>query len=50
MKQVEILCPDCGKLLTKVSADSVATLICWCRRCRQEKTIPYNRAVEPPKK
>lgn len=44
MKEVELFCPDCGKLITKVSADSVVTLICWCRRCRQEKTISYNRA------
>lgn len=38
-----ILCPDCGKLLLKVTGNSRATLICWCRRCRTEKTIP----VEP---
>lgn len=49
MKQVEILCPCCGKLLLKVSADSVATMICWCRRCRQEKIIKY-RATEPVRK
>ncbi len=50
MKEVEILCPDCGKMLLKVSTDSDATLICWCRRCRTEKRIKFKRASEPVKK
>lgn len=49
MKQIDILCPECSKLLLKVTADSEATMICWCRRCRQEKKITH-RAEEPPKK
>lgn len=49
MNTVEILCPDCGKLLLKVTADSKATMICWCRRCKAEKTITYKRANEPSK-
>jgi phage FluMu protein Com len=49
MNKVEIKCPDCGKLIIKVSADSKATLYGWCRRCRQEKKI-IHRAVEPPRK
>lgn len=44
----KILCPDCGKFLLKVTQDTKGTTICWCRRCRDEKTIPiYDRAVEP---
>lgn len=49
MKLIEIVCPDCGKLIIKVSVDSVVTLFGWCRRCREEKKIKY-RAEEPPKK
>ncbi len=40
-KSVDIVCPDCGKLLLKVTEDSDATMICWCRRCRQEKIIRF---------
>lgn len=47
METVEIVCPDCGKKLAKISTDSKATLVLWCRRCRQEKVIKYNRAKEP---
>jgi uncharacterized paraquat-inducible protein A len=46
MKKVEILCPDCKKLITVISADSNATIFGYCRRCRQEKIIKY-RAAEP---
>ena len=46
MKKVEIVCPDCGKLITKVSSDSIVTIFGFCRRCKAEKTIFY-RAVEP---
>ena len=49
MKKVDIICPDCGKLLLKVTADSEVTLFGWCRRCREEKKI-IHRAEEPPKK
>lgn len=47
MSKVNILCPDCGKLITKVSADSVVTLFGWCKTCKAEKKITYNRAKEP---
>jgi endogenous inhibitor of DNA gyrase (YacG/DUF329 family) len=46
MRKVEILCPDCGKLITKVSEDSRATIYGFCRRCKAEKVIIY-RAKEP---
>lgn len=49
MEKVDIICPDCGKLLLKVTADSEVTLFGWCRRCRQEKKI-IHRVKEPPKK
>lgn len=49
MKVIEIVCPDCGKLITKVTEDSSVTVIGWCRRCKREKIIKY-RAKEPPKK
>ena len=48
MKKVEILCPDCGKLITKVSEDSQVKVYGFCRRCKAEKTITYPiRAIEP---
>jgi phage FluMu protein Com len=49
MSKVEILCPDCGKLIVKVSPDSKATIYGFCRRCKAEKAItyPYTRAKEP---
>ena len=46
MKKVEIRCPDCNKLITKVSEDSNVTVYGYCRRCKQEKKIIY-RAKEP---
>lgn len=46
MEKVEICCPDCGKLITKVSKDSNTTIYGYCKRCREEKTIHY-RASEP---
>ena len=46
MEKVEIFCPDCGKLITKVSKDSIATIYGWCKVCKEEKEIPY-RANEP---
>lgn len=49
MRKIDILCPDCGKLITKVSEDSRVTVYGYCRRCKAEKTItyPYKRAIEP---
>lgn len=47
MKTKLIRCPDCGKLIVKVSADSIATIYGWCKKCRQEKEIKINRAEEP---
>ena len=49
MRKVEIICPDCKKLITKVSEDSRVTIFGYCRRCKAEKTItyPYKRAIEP---
>ena len=48
MRKVEILCPRCGKLITKVSEDSKVLIFGHCRRCRAEYEIPYNyRAAEP---
>ena len=48
--KVDILCPDCGKLITKVSPDSKVTIYGYCRRCKTEKTIHYPiRANEPTK-
>ena len=49
MRVVEILCPDCGKLITKVTEDSQVTIYGFCRRCKAEKkiTYPYKRAKEP---
>ena len=49
MKRVEIVCPDCGKLITVISEDSSVTIFGYCRRCKKEKVIKY-RAKEPPKK
>lgn len=46
MKIVEIRCPDCNKLITKVSADSIVTVYGYCRLCKKEKIIVY-RAKEP---
>lgn len=45
-EKVEILCPECGKLITKVSKDSIVTIYGWCKVCKKEKEIPY-RANEP---
>lgn len=49
MRKVDILCPDCGKLITRVSADSVVVVFGHCKRCKTEKVIEYNpkRANEP---
>lgn len=52
-ERAEILCPDCGKLITVVSVDSSVTIYGWCKRCRQEKKITYpekGRANEPLKR
>lgn len=46
MPKIDIVCPDCGKLITKVSSDSKVTIYGFCRRCKAEKTITY-RAKEP---
>lgn len=46
VEEKKILCPDCGKFLFKIAEGSSATVICWCRLCRQEKRIEY-RAIEP---
>lgn len=48
VERVLITCPDCGKLITKVSPDSKVTIYGYCRRCKTEKTIHYPiRAKEP---
>ncbi len=52
MEKVEIVCPDCGKLITKISTDSRVTIFGYCRRCKRENTIRYSRearyrATEP---
>lgn len=49
MGPVNIYCPDCGKLIVKVSADSDVTIYGYCRRCKAEKEITY-RAKEPIKR
>lgn len=50
MMKVEIVCPDCGKLITKVSSDSKVTVFGFCKRCKAEKEITYPpRANEPTK-
>lgn len=49
MKKVDILCPDCGKLLLRATDNSDVTLFPWCRLCKKEKQITI-RANEPPKK
>lgn len=46
MEKVDIVCPECGKLITKVSANSTVTVFGYCRRCKKEKEIKY-RAKEP---
>lgn len=48
MQKVNILCPDCGKLITRVASDSKVTIYGYCRRCKAEKVIIY-RANEPVK-
>lgn len=45
-EKVDIRCPDCGKLITRVSADSRVTIYGYCKLCKKEKVIKY-RAVEP---
>jgi DNA-directed RNA polymerase subunit M/transcription elongation factor TFIIS len=51
VKVVEIVCPDCGKIITKVSDDSNVVIYGYCRRCKEEKKIKYiSRAKEPLKK
>jgi hypothetical protein len=35
----KIRCPDCGKVLLKITEDTRGTLIAWCKECREEKTI-----------
>ena len=49
MRKIDILCPDCGKLITRVSEDSHVTIYGFCRRCKAEKKITYSykRAIEP---
>lgn len=50
MTKINILCPDCGKLITKVSSDSKVTIFGFCRRCKAEKTIVYQTRAEEPVK
>lgn len=52
MKIIDIVCPTCGKIITKISDDSNVVIFGYCRRCKAEKKIEYrNRAdKEPPKK
>lgn len=48
MAKIDIVCPDCGKLITRVSSDSNVTIYGYCRRCKAEKAITYPiRAKEP---
>lgn len=48
MQKIELFCPDCGKLIARVSPDSHVTLYGFCRRCKAEKKITYHkRAIEP---
>lgn len=48
MRKIDILCPDCKKLITRVSEDSRCTIFGYCRRCKAEKAITYPyRAKEP---
>lgn len=35
----DIRCPDCNKLLLKVSEDTKGTLSCWCLRCKKDIVI-----------
>lgn len=55
MQKIDINCPDCGKLITKVSGDikvrfdnpteePVLIEYGYCRRCKREKKIIYCRA------
>lgn len=41
MEKVDIKCPDCGKLITKISSDSRATIFGYCKLCKKEKVIKY---------
>ncbi len=51
MKIVEIVCPNCGKIITKVSEDSNAVIYGYCRRCKTEQKIEYQgRAKKEPLK
>lgn len=49
VSKIDIRCPDCGKLITKISADSVVTIYGYCKLCKKEKVIRY-RAAEPSHK
>lgn len=41
VEKVDIKCPDCGKLITKISSDSRATIFGYCKLCKKEKVIKY---------
>lgn len=59
MRRVEVLCPDCKKLITKVEHNPdviihvggkdapnepiVLTEYGYCRRCKKEKIITYHK-------
>lgn len=40
-EKVEIKCPECGKLITKISSDSRAVIYGWCKSCKKEREIRY---------
>ena len=43
MEKIEIVCPECGKLITKVSANSTVTVYGYCRRCKKERISHLGR-------
>lgn len=36
---IEVRCNRCNKLLVEVSDDSAGTVICFCLRCREKRTM-----------
>ena len=46
-KPREARCPDCGKLLGKMTLETIGAVIleAWCKRCEKFVSIPVVRAT-----
>lgn len=42
----DVRCPNCKKLLAKVSEDTTGTLSLWCARCKKDVIVRASKKAE----